>query len=62
MGLAKTGDGTITEDFITKALAGNVQFPVLVIEQLVRESFLQPHSRVVAISSEGVRAWRPSGG
>lgn len=62
MGLAKTGDGAITEDFITKALAGNIQFPVLVIEELVRERILRPHSRVVAISSEGVRAWRPSGG
>lgn len=62
MGLAKTGDGAITEEFITKALAGNVQFPVLVMEELVRGGILRPHSRVVAISSEGVRAWRPSGG
>ncbi|KAH7125176.1 hypothetical protein B0J11DRAFT_434661 [Dendryphion nanum] len=62
MGLAKTGSGTITEDFVTKALAGNVMFPVLLMEELVKGAFLQPNSRIVAISSEGVRAWRPSGG
>ncbi|KAF2256618.1 NAD(P)-binding protein [Trematosphaeria pertusa] len=62
MGLAKMGDGGVTEDFVDAALAGNVKFPVLLIEMLVKGSMIRRDGRVVAISSEGVRARRPPGG
>ncbi|KAF2266572.1 3-oxoacyl-reductase [Lojkania enalia] len=62
MGLAKMGEGGMTTEFVQKALAGNVQFPAMLMELLVREGCLRPNSRVVGISSEGVRARRPPGG
>ncbi|KAF2872583.1 hypothetical protein BDV95DRAFT_491257 [Massariosphaeria phaeospora] len=62
MGLAKMGDGNVDEMFVDTALAGNVRFPVLLMEGLVREGCLRRDGRVVAVSSEGVRARRPGGG
>lgn len=62
MGLAKMGDGTVTQQFVEKALAGNIQFPVLLMETFVAKNCIRENGRVVAISSEGVRARRPGGG
>jgi hypothetical protein len=62
MSLAKMGEGTSTEDFVDICLAGNVIFPVMLMEALVAGKFLRPGGRVVAISSEAVRDRRPSGG
>ncbi|KAF2690823.1 short-chain dehydrogenase [Lentithecium fluviatile CBS 122367] len=62
MGLAKMGEGGVTESFVDEAMAGNVKFPILLVEDLVREGMIRNCGRVVAISSEGVRARRPGGG
>ncbi|KAF2740669.1 short-chain dehydrogenase [Polyplosphaeria fusca] len=62
MGLAKMGDGKVTDDFVGRALLGNVQFPVMLVEGLVSGGLVRPNGRVVAVSSEGVRARRPAGG
>ncbi|KAF2635867.1 NAD(P)-binding protein [Massarina eburnea CBS 473.64] len=62
MGLAEMGDGTVTEEFLDAALAGNIKFPSLLMEGLVSGSMVRRDGRVVAISSEGVRAKRPAGG
>lgn len=62
MGLAKFGEGNVTKDFVSTALAGNVQFPIMLMEELVSNKCLRPNSRVIAVSSEGVRARRPAGG
>jgi 3-oxoacyl-[acyl-carrier protein] reductase len=62
MTLARMGDGKIDQSFVSDALIGNIQFPVILMEGLVRGKVLRPNSRVVAISSEGVRARRPGGG
>lgn len=62
MGLAKIGDGTVHADFVQRALMGNVQFPIMLMEDLVSGKFLRRNGRIVAVSSEGVRARRPPGG
>ncbi|KAF2704817.1 short-chain dehydrogenase [Pleomassaria siparia CBS 279.74] len=62
MGLAKTGEGTMNPEWVDRCLAGNVRFPVLLMEGLVAGEYLRRESRVIAISSEGVRARRPDGG
>jgi NAD(P)-dependent dehydrogenase (short-subunit alcohol dehydrogenase family) len=62
MGLAMMGQGTVTVDFVNAALAGNVGFAVMLMERLVADRLLRQGGRVVAISSEAVREWRPSGG
>ena len=62
MGLAKIGDGGVSETFVSTALMGNLQFPILLIETLVLNECIRPNGRVIAISSEGVRARRPGGG
>jgi 3-oxoacyl-[acyl-carrier protein] reductase len=62
MGLAKTGEGGVTSDFVDVALVGNVKFPVMLMEGLVRENMINTNGRVISISSEGVRAKRPPGG
>jgi hypothetical protein len=62
MGLAKMGSGGVTQEFVNSALMGNLQFPILLMEELVQDECMQPDGRVVAISSEGVRARRPGGG
>ncbi|KAF2117763.1 short-chain dehydrogenase [Lophiotrema nucula] len=62
MGLGKMGEGAVTRDFVSSALAGNVQFPVMLMELLVAGKNFRRNSRVVAVSSEGVRARRPDGG
>ena len=62
MGLARMGEGTVTVDFVNAALAGNVGFPVMLMEKLVAGKHLRQDGRVVAVSSEAVRDWRPNGG
>lgn len=62
MGLGKMGEGTVTSDFVNKAFAGNVGFPVMLIEKLVSGRSFGLGGRVVAVSSEAVRDWRPNGG
>ncbi|KAF1955451.1 NAD(P)-binding protein [Byssothecium circinans] len=62
MGLGRMGNGTVTEEFLDAALAGNVTFPTLLMEGFVASGVMKKNGRVVAISSEGVRAKRPAGG
>ncbi|ORY09351.1 short-chain dehydrogenase [Clohesyomyces aquaticus] len=62
MGLARMGEGTIDAGFVERAFAGNVTFPILLMEELVKVGSFRPDSRVVAISSEGSRVKRPAGG
>jgi NAD(P)-dependent dehydrogenase (short-subunit alcohol dehydrogenase family) len=62
MGLARFGEGNVTKDFVSTALAGNVEFPIMLMEELVSNKCLRRSSRVIAVSSEGVRARRPAGG
>lgn len=62
MGLAKMGEGSVTESFVDGALAGNIKFPIMLMEDLVKADMIRENGRVVGISSEGVRARRPGGG
>ncbi|KAJ4358007.1 uncharacterized protein N0V89_002585 [Didymosphaeria variabile] len=62
MTLAKMGEGSVREDVVDLALAGNVRFPVMLVEHLLRENVFRKQGRVIAVSSEGVRARRPDGG
>ncbi|KAF4338448.1 3-oxoacyl- reductase [Fusarium beomiforme] len=43
--------GQMTTDEIQRSLLGNVQTPVLIVEELVRRKFFQPNSRIIYISS-----------
>jgi NAD(P)-dependent dehydrogenase (short-subunit alcohol dehydrogenase family) len=47
--------GQASEADIEKSLVGNLQWPVVLIENLVRQSVFNPNSRVVVISSDRVR-------
>ncbi|KAM5349859.1 hypothetical protein ACJ41O_006364 [Fusarium nematophilum] len=52
--------GTIGEmgtDEIQRSLLGNVQTPVMIVEELVRRRFFQPNSRIIYISS--IRSRQP---
>lgn len=62
MGLAKMGEGVLDAEWVDRSMAGNVRFPVLLMEGLVGGGHLRQNGRVVAVSSEGVRARRPGGG
>lgn len=62
MTLARMGDGGVTDDALELALAGNVKFPVMLVEEFLRRDAFRREGRVVGISSEGVRARRPNGG
>ncbi|KAF2662222.1 short-chain dehydrogenase [Lophiostoma macrostomum CBS 122681] len=62
MGLANMGSGDVTPEFVSKGLMGNLQFPILLMDDLVKHECIRPDGRVIAISSEGVRAKRPWGG
>ena len=57
-----TGSGMTTEAFLDRSLAGNIKFPVLLMEGLVQRQYLRKCSRVVAVGSVGSRIKRPSGG
>jgi NAD(P)-dependent dehydrogenase (short-subunit alcohol dehydrogenase family) len=62
MGLARMGEGGVTPDFVDVALVGNIKFPIMLMEALVKQGTINKNGRVVSISSEGVRAKRPPGG
>ena len=62
MTLARMGEGSVREEMVDLALAGNVKFPVLLVESFLRENMFRRDGRVIGISSEGVRAKRPNGG
>jgi 3-oxoacyl-[acyl-carrier protein] reductase len=62
MSLARIGEGKMDDAFLDRFLAGNLRFPIRLIDQLVERGGFRPGSRVVAISSEAVRARRPPGG
>ncbi|KAF2196348.1 short-chain dehydrogenase [Delitschia confertaspora ATCC 74209] len=62
MALGKTGEGAVNDAFLDRYMAGNLKFPVLLMEELVSNGAFNLNSRVIAISSEGVRAKRPAGG
>ncbi|KAF2441970.1 NAD(P)-binding protein [Karstenula rhodostoma CBS 690.94] len=62
MTLAKMGEGSVRPDVVDLTFAGNVRFPVVLVERFVREGVFRGGGRVVAVSSEGVRARRPDGG
>ncbi|KAJ4292373.1 hypothetical protein N0V90_009034 [Kalmusia sp. IMI 367209] len=62
MTLAKMGEGKIRDNVVDLAMDGNIRFPVMLVEQFLRENVFRKDGRVIAISSEGVRAKRPAGG
>ncbi|KAL5422629.1 hypothetical protein PMIN04_004555 [Paraphaeosphaeria minitans] len=62
MTLAKMGEGSVRPDVVDLAFAGNVRFPVMLVEHFLRDGAFRRGGRVVAVSSEGVRARRPDGG
>ena len=43
--------GEMGTDEIQRSLLGNVQTPVLIVEELVRRKYFQPNSRIIYISS-----------
>jgi 3-oxoacyl-[acyl-carrier protein] reductase len=47
--------GQASEADIEKSLVGNLQWPIVLVENLVRHKVFNPNSRVVAISSDRVR-------
>ena len=62
MTLARMGEGSLTEDMVNLALVGNVKYTVMLMQSFPREGVFRKDGRVIGISSEGVRARRPSGG
>lgn len=62
MTLAKMGEGSVRPDVVDLTFAGNVRFPVMLVERFVKEGVFRASGRVVAVSSEGVTARRPDGG
>lgn len=49
--------GELTVDEIQQSLIGNIQTPVLIIEELVKRKYFQPESRIIYISS--IRSRQP---
>ncbi|OBS25149.1 hypothetical protein FPOA_05684 [Fusarium poae] len=43
--------GSMSADEIRRSLKGNIQTPVLIVEELVRRKYFQPNSRIIYISS-----------
>ncbi|CEI62424.1 hypothetical protein FVEN_g4966 [Fusarium venenatum] len=43
--------GSMGTDEIQRSLLGNIQTPVLIVEELVRRKYFQPNSRIIYISS-----------
>jgi hypothetical protein len=52
------GEGTSTEDFVDICLAGNVIFPVMLMEALVAGKFLRPGGRPCATGDPAEGKWR----
>jgi 3-oxoacyl-[acyl-carrier protein] reductase len=56
-----TGDlGELTVEEIQKSLIGNIQTPVLIVDELVKRKIFQPNSRIIYISS--IRSRQPWSG
>jgi 3-oxoacyl-[acyl-carrier protein] reductase len=49
--------GALSVDEIQKSLVGNIQTPVLIVEELVKRKYFQPESRIIYISS--IRSRQP---
>lgn len=47
--------GTASEAYIQNSLVANLHWPIVLIENIVQQSLLQPSSRIVLISSDRVR-------
>lgn len=62
MSLARMGDGAMDDAFLDRFMVGNLKFPIMLMDRLVAQERVRPGSRVIAISSEAVRAKRPAGG
>ncbi|CAG5163416.1 uncharacterized protein ALTATR162_LOCUS6454 [Alternaria atra] len=54
--------GSASEADISHSLTGNLHWPIVVMENLVRQELFAPHSRVVFISSDRVRDPSPGSG
>jgi len=54
--------GSANEDDINDSLTGNLHWPIVLMEKLVRQGLSTPHSRVVVISSDRVRDPSPGSG
>ncbi|KAF2121455.1 hypothetical protein BDV96DRAFT_484445 [Lophiotrema nucula] len=51
--------GSASENDITSSLTGNLQWPIVLVENLVRQKLFNDNARVVAISSDRVRSPSP---
>ncbi|PVI04638.1 NAD(P)-binding protein [Periconia macrospinosa] len=47
--------GSASEEDVQKSLTGNLQWPIVLVENLTRHKLFQPSSRVVILSSDRVR-------
>ncbi|KAG9194553.1 hypothetical protein G6011_04588 [Alternaria panax] len=54
--------GSASEADISHSLTGNLHWPIVLMENLVRQNLLTPHSRIVVISSDRVRDPSPGSG
>ncbi|KAL1798593.1 hypothetical protein ACET3X_002630 [Alternaria dauci] len=54
--------GSASEADISHSLTGNLHWPIVLMENLVRQHLFTPHSRVVVISSDRVRDPSPGSG
>ena len=54
--------GSASEDDITDSLTGNLHWPIMLMENLVRQGWFAWNSRVVVISSDRVRDPSPGSG
>ncbi|OWY47666.1 NAD(P)-binding protein [Alternaria alternata] len=54
--------GSASEADISQSLTGNLHWPIVLMENLVRQDLFTPHSRVVVISSDRVRDPSPGSG
>jgi NAD(P)-dependent dehydrogenase (short-subunit alcohol dehydrogenase family) len=51
--------GDITPKHCQEHLIGNVQTPILIVDELVKQKYFQPESRIIYISSIGSRITQP---
>ena len=47
--------GSLSEDFVSEFLRGNIQFPINVVEEFVKRKLFLKESRIICISSERAR-------
>ncbi|TKA65239.1 hypothetical protein B0A49_07958 [Cryomyces minteri] len=53
--------GEMTPEYVHKMLLGNIEAPVLLVNELVKRNMFRPNSRIVNISADRVRAPVPGG-